>query len=133
MWPRVDGEHIFHRGYEGGIGLRRDDPALPAMRLETVFLSVRPIVESLARSTIPSSTTLFSTLRRRPRHRPSTGCGPSTGASRDSFLCGAALAIARVPPHSAAPHTSLPQCPFQPCSPPSLEPRAEANHLILSN
>jgi hypothetical protein len=33
------------------------------MRLEAVFLSVRPIVESLARSTMPSSTTLFSNNR----------------------------------------------------------------------
>jgi hypothetical protein len=37
----------FHRRYKGAVGLRRDDPALPAMRLETIFLSVRPIVESL--------------------------------------------------------------------------------------
>ena len=35
--PRVDGQHIFHGGNEGAAGLRRDDPALPAMRLETVF------------------------------------------------------------------------------------------------
>ena len=32
-------------------------------------------------------------------------------------------AVAHAPPCSAAPHTSLPQCPFQPCSPPSLESR----------
>jgi hypothetical protein len=32
------------------------------MGLESVFLSVRPIVLSLARSTMPSSTTLFSKL-----------------------------------------------------------------------
>src|SRR3981081_897112 len=61
--PSVDGQHIFHGGYEGAVGLRRDDPALPVMRLETVFLSVRPIVESLARSTMPSSTTLLSSRR----------------------------------------------------------------------
>ena len=29
--------HVLHRGYEGAVGLRRDYPALPAMRFETVF------------------------------------------------------------------------------------------------
>ena len=48
MRPCVDGEHVFHRSHEGAVGFRRDHPALPAMRFETVFLSVRPIVESLA-------------------------------------------------------------------------------------
>ena len=51
-WPRIDGQHIFHRGYERAVGLGRDDPALSPMGLESVFLSVRPIVESLARSTM---------------------------------------------------------------------------------
>ena len=60
VWPRVDGQHVFHRGYERAVRLRRDNPALSAMGLEDVFLSARPIVESLARSTMPSSTTLFS-------------------------------------------------------------------------
>src|SRR5437870_11895958 len=73
MGPQVDGKHIFHCGYEGAVGLRRDDPALPAMGLETVFLSVRPIVESLARSTMPSSTTLFSSNRNVQRVRPLGG------------------------------------------------------------
>ncbi len=71
--PHVDREYIFHRCYKGAVGLRRDDPALPAMRLETVFLSVRPIVKSLARSTMPSSTTLFSNSRRVQRARPLGG------------------------------------------------------------
>src|SRR6476620_6959350 len=71
--PSVDGQHIFHGGYEGAVGLRRDDPALPAMRLETVFLSVRPIVELLARSTMPSSTTLLSSRRNVQRARPFGG------------------------------------------------------------
>src|SRR5262245_7208634 len=26
-WPRVDGQHVFHSGYERAVGLRRDDPA----------------------------------------------------------------------------------------------------------
>src|SRR3546814_18350984 len=72
-WPRVDGQHIFHSGYERTIGLRRDDPALPAMGLENVFFSARPIVESLARSTIWSSTTFFSNSRRVQRGRPLGG------------------------------------------------------------
>src|ERR1700686_2158030 len=43
------------------------------MGLENVFLSVRPIVESLARSTILSSTTLFSNNRKVQRARPLGG------------------------------------------------------------
>jgi hypothetical protein len=66
-------------GYEGAVGLRRDDPALPAMRLETVFLSVRPIVESLARSTMPSSTTLLSSRRKRPAGAPLRRLGARQG------------------------------------------------------
>ena len=34
--PHVDREHIFHRRYKGAVGLRRDDPALPAMRIESL-------------------------------------------------------------------------------------------------
>jgi hypothetical protein len=34
--PHVDREHIFHRRYKGAVGLRRDDPALPAMRTESL-------------------------------------------------------------------------------------------------
>ena len=58
--PRVDSQHVFHRRYERAVGLGWDDPALAAMGLENVFLSARPIVESLARSTISSSTTFSS-------------------------------------------------------------------------
>src|SRR6266404_1069689 len=65
--------HIFHRRYERAVRLRRNDPALPPMRFERVFLSVRPIVESLARSTMPSSTTLFSSNRNVQRVRPLGG------------------------------------------------------------
>src|SRR5260370_40128520 len=43
-WPRVDGQHVFHSGYERAVGLRRDDPVLAAMGLKSVFLSARPIV-----------------------------------------------------------------------------------------
>src|SRR5438046_1149851 len=72
-WPRVDGQHIFHSGYERAVGLRRDDPVLAAMGLKSVFLSARPIVLSLARSTMPSSTTLFSNSRKVQRARPLGG------------------------------------------------------------
>src|SRR5215471_19128938 len=85
MWPHVDGEHVFHRGYESAVGLRRDDPALPAMGLENVFFSVRPIVESLARSTIPSSTTLFSNSRKVQRARPLGGLEQARVISLASF------------------------------------------------
>src|SRR4029077_4703298 len=83
--PSVDGQHIFHGGYEGAVGLRRDDPALPAMRLETVFLSVRPIVESLARSTMPSSPTLLSSRRNVQRARPFGGSEHARAISLASF------------------------------------------------
>src|SRR6202049_5211601 len=84
-WPRVDGQHVFHGGYERAVGLRRDDPALAAMRLENVFLSVRPIVESLARSTMLSSTTLFSNNRKVQRARPLGGLEQAKAISLASF------------------------------------------------
>ena len=55
--PLVDFQHVFHVGDEGGAGLGRDHPLLLAMGLEKVFLSVRPIVLSLALPTICNSTT----------------------------------------------------------------------------
>jgi hypothetical protein len=76
-WPRVDGQHVFHSGYERAVGLRRDDPVLAAMGLKSVFLSARPIVLSLARSTMPSSTTLFSNNRKVQRARPLGGLPPA--------------------------------------------------------
>src|SRR6266436_378746 len=84
-WPRVDGQHVLHGGYERAVGLRRDDPALSAMGLENVFLSVRPIVESLARSTMWSSTTLFSNNRRVQRARPLGGLEQARAISLASF------------------------------------------------
>src|SRR6516164_10096608 len=85
MWPHVDGEHVFHRGHEGAVGLGRDHPALPPMWFETVFLSVRWIVESLARSTMPSSTTLFSNSRNVQRARPFGGLEQAKAISLASF------------------------------------------------
>src|SRR5262245_1657659 len=83
--PRVDGEHVFHRGYEGAVGLRRDDPALPAMGFETVFLSVRPIVELLAWSTMPRSTPLFSNSCSVQRAHPLGGLEQAKAISLASF------------------------------------------------
>src|SRR6516164_8870154 len=85
MRPHVDGEHVFHRGHEGAVGLGRDHPAPPPMRFETVFLSVRWIVESLARSTMPSSTTLFSNSRNVQRARPFGGLEQAKAINLASF------------------------------------------------
>src|SRR6186713_2733211 len=85
MRPGVDGQHVFHPRYEGAVGLRRDDPALPTMWLETVFLSARPIVESLARSTMPSSTTLCSNSRKVQRTRPFGGLEHASAISLACF------------------------------------------------
>src|SRR5258707_13624360 len=72
-------------GYERGIGLRRNDPALSAVGLENVFFSVLPVVESLARSTIFSSTTFFSNSRRVQRARPLGGLEQARAISLASF------------------------------------------------
>ena len=45
-----DSQHVLHGGYECAVGLRRNDPLLFEMGLKDIFLSVRPIVLSLARS-----------------------------------------------------------------------------------
>ena len=55
------------------------------MRLENIFLSVRPIVESLARSTMPSSTTLFSNSQKVQRARPLGGLEDVKAISLASF------------------------------------------------
>ena len=55
------------------------------MRLESVFLSVRPIVLSLARSTMLSSTTLFSNNRKVQRARPLGGLEQAKAISLASF------------------------------------------------
>src|SRR6201981_1478775 len=83
--PRVDGQHVFHSGYERAVGLRRDDPVLAAMGLKSVFLSARPIVLSLARSTMPRSTTLFSNNRKCQRARPLGGLEQAKAISLASF------------------------------------------------
>ena len=71
--PLIDFQHIFRVGYEGGVGVRRDDPLLLEVRLERVFLSVRPIVLSLARAAMFSSTTAASSSFSDQRARPLGG------------------------------------------------------------
>src|SRR6476619_1147305 len=73
MWPLVNLQDVLHCSYEGGIGLRRDHPVLLQVRLESVFLSVRPIVLSLARPTICNSTTAVSSSVSVHRARPLGG------------------------------------------------------------
>src|SRR5262249_24913345 len=82
---RIGGRDRFPSGYERAVGLRRDDPVLAAMGLKSVFLSARPIVLSLARSTMPSSTTLFSNNRKVQRARPLGGLEQAKAISLASF------------------------------------------------
>src|SRR5271165_3680883 len=77
--PLVDFQHVFHVGDKGRAGLGSDHPLLLEMGLENVFLSVRPIVLSLALSTICSSTT-FSSRRRRVHLAWPAGAGPQASA-----------------------------------------------------
>ena len=71
LGPRRSGlsstlRHIFHARYECGVGVRWDDPLLLPVRFENAFFGVRVlgldprIVLSLARSTMFSSTTAWS-------------------------------------------------------------------------
>jgi hypothetical protein len=39
MRPLIDFQHIFHVGYEAGVGLGRNDPLLLEVRLKCVFLA----------------------------------------------------------------------------------------------
>ena len=71
--PLVDLQHILHSGYEAGVGLGRNDPLFLEMRLERVFFSVRPVVLSLARSTMFSSTAAASSSVNVQRLRPLGG------------------------------------------------------------
>ena len=66
-------QHILHVGYERRIGIRWDDPLSLQMGFERVFFSVRPMVLSLARSTIFSSTTASSSNCNVHRLRPVGG------------------------------------------------------------
>src|SRR5271165_3478640 len=79
MRSLVDFQHVFHVGDKRRAGLGRDHPLLLEMGLENVFFSVRPIVLSLALSTISSSTT-FSSKRRRLHLAYPAGAGPQAKA-----------------------------------------------------
>src|SRR5271166_5320952 len=71
--PLINLQYVLHAGDEGGVGIRRDDPLLLQMRLESVFFSVRPIVLSLARATMFSCTTAVSSSCSVHRARPLGG------------------------------------------------------------
>ena len=75
------------------------------MRLERVFFSVRPIVELLARATIPSSTTLFSNSRKVQRARPLGGLEQARAISLASFSPSKIRATAGVARLLAAQHS----------------------------
>src|ERR1700680_3773195 len=84
--PCVNGQHILHGGYEGAVRFRRDDPLFLEMGLERVFFKTRQIMLSLARSTMSSSTTLFSSNRKLQRARPFGGSEQANAISLVSFL-----------------------------------------------
>ena len=110
---RLDGQHVFHRRYERAVGLRRDDPLLSAMGLERVFFRTRPIVLSLARSTMLSSTTLFSNNRKVQRTRPLGGLEHARAINLASFSpskIGATAGIARCLRLSTASKPSSTSC-----------------------
>src|SRR6185437_5219914 len=71
--PLVHFQHVLHAGHESGVGVRRDHPLLVQVGSERIFLSVRPIVLSLARSTMFSSTTAVSSSLSVHRARPLGG------------------------------------------------------------
>src|SRR5665648_155263 len=81
----VNGQHVLHVRYERAIGLRWDDPLFLAVRLKCIFFKTRPIVLSLARSTMPNSTTLSSRSRSVQRARPSGGAEQASAVSRACF------------------------------------------------
>jgi len=76
--PLVDVANVLHGGDERAVGLGRDDPLLLQMRPESDFFSsTRPIVESLACSTMASATTFSSSSRSVQRACPSGGADVS--------------------------------------------------------
>src|SRR5215471_6787928 len=84
----IDFQHVFHRCYKGAVRLGWDHPLLFEMGLENVFLfflKTRPIVLSLALSTILSSTTFSSSNRNVHRARPAGGSEQANAISFASF------------------------------------------------
>ena len=73
MRPLIYLQHILQAGYESSAGIRRNDPLALQVGSERIFLSVRPIVLSLARSTMFSSTTASSSSCSVHRARPFGG------------------------------------------------------------
>jgi hypothetical protein len=85
MGTVIDFQHIFHRRYECAVRLGRDNPLLSDVRFENVFFSTRPIVLSLALSTILSSTTFSSSNRNVQRTYPLGGLEQVKAISFASF------------------------------------------------
>src|SRR5580692_7916353 len=81
VWPLVNLQHILHPGHERRVGIRWDHPLLLQVRFKKVFFSVRPIVLSLARSTIFSSTTCSSSSCNVHRLRPFGGSEQASAIS----------------------------------------------------
>jgi hypothetical protein len=77
-------QHVFQPGDKGCAGVGCDHPLLLQMRLESAFLSVRPMGLSLVRSTICGSTTFSASGRKFHLAQPS-GAGPHV--SVDQFCC----------------------------------------------
>src|SRR5438552_5705826 len=105
-WPRVDGQHVFHSGYERAVGLRRDDPVLAAMGLKSVFLSARPIVLSLARATMPRSLTTARSSVRVPGaawNRPRQSAWPPSRRQKSEQPQASRAACGSTPPRSLLP------------------------------
>jgi len=84
--PLVGFQHVFHGGNEARIGFGRDHPLPIAVRFKDVFFNVRPIVLSLAFSTMFSSTTFSSRRRKVQRANP---CGAGEQARAISFASAA--------------------------------------------
>src|SRR3954464_6876281 len=115
MRPVIDFQHIFHGGDERRAGLGRNDELLFQVRFENVLFSVRPIVLSLTRSTIFSSTTLSSSRGKVHRARPFGGSeqlraisfaspAPSKmrGLAEAASVCAPARPRSLLPPTAAA-------------------------------
>ena len=74
----IDFQDVFHGGDKRRIASGGNHPLPLAMPLENVFFTVRPIVLSLARSTMCTSTTFSSSRRRLHLAKPAA---PERGSS----------------------------------------------------
>src|ERR1700722_13503389 len=73
VWPMIHLQHIFHVRHERSVGFGRDDELLVQMLYDNFFFSVSPIVLSLARVTMPRSTSWSSSSTNVHRVRPLGG------------------------------------------------------------